>query len=355
MSAVNRKLIDQNMTVKRKRSTPLDNERKIQEAFRKKFRLLQKKQGDIEFIPPMKNHLNHFLFHSVPLARFDTKNALSVTGTLKHPVMYFIPAEMNKALQNIYKEFKLPENLEGDMTFCCLNMYFGACDVPHTNDFYSKIDKADKEFGEVLDFLLDLKSGKKMIRGFTFDYSEPSGLPGNQKLGPIKSKKFKTSYVAKFMEKVLSTFEQVPNFDMYKDMAARRTVKSSEGRFRGHKNEEKNLQSYYSWAIFDYLRKHLYSSALEDYGDEKKFQKSIMALKKKYSRRKLYWFIGELMILSGLMTVKVEKDREEIIDNLKKKLEGVVRANKMNVELIERQNSTSRDGTFQAIPFHELF
>ena len=339
----------------RKRANSIEIQKKMDADNARKFSFVIKKKGDIEFHTPPENHLNRMLFYNNPLFRLDEKGKLSPTGLLGHIKTYYIPKSTHDKLTKLLKDYKIPNNLNADLTMAFLNMFFSSCEATFTDNFHKVLEINNNEFFKALEFLEELAQDKKLLRGVSFEYKEVTKKDDKKTFGRLKSIKYKGHIAAQFIEKVLQNYKQIPNYSTYQSSYDHHKKYGKSDRLMGHKNAEKHYQSFFASAIFDYLRKHLFSSAFEHFGDDEKFQDSIKKLKQQYSRRKMFNLIGDLMILSGLLTLKNGYDSEDIIENIEKKLTPQLRNEKKNLQGMAQRNRSSSDGRIEAMPFHNLF
>ena len=118
-------------------------------------------------------------------------------------------------------------------------------------------------------------------------------------------------------------------------------------------------QTYFANVLLDYIREFLCTSHYQFLPDEKKFVAEAKRLKTIYSRRRMFLFIGKLMILSGLLTMKKKSAEEEmddkIIQVIQKKLSPKLRAEKRKLKAIREHNQNPTDGSVIITPAEYLF
>lgn len=174
-------------------------------------------------------------------------------------------------------------------------------------------------------------------------------------LGPIKSKKLKGHVAVQFIEEVLQNYKEAKRYSNAQRTHEHRQKYGKPDMFFGHKNSAKHSQSFYSGVIFDYLRQHLFSGLFDLLSDQEKYKVEQTRLHKKFSRRKMFLFIGKLMILSGLLEVKEDTFDDDIIETIEKKLRPKLRSDKRKKQEIEDHNKNPTDCTIRVQLFHELF
>jgi hypothetical protein len=125
--------------------------------------------------------------------------------------------------------------------------------------------------------------------------------------------------------------------------------------FMGYKNHEKHHQSFYSSSLFNYLRNGLFSDLFDLLSDQKRYTEELKRLKKLYSRRKMFLFIGKLMELSSFLLMKPGAIDDDIIENIEKKLTSKLRSEKRKQQQIKEHNEKPVDGMIEVQMFDELF
>lgn len=323
----------------------------------KKYSYLIEKLNSIEFSLPEKNNLTYFLFRNIPLVKVDEKGKFSVNGKLGSPTIFYIPIKEYKKLLNLFEEFNMPANLHVPLTVAFLNMVFAACDSTYTTKFYEDHNLLMKEIVTIFELLEQFSTDKLLIENITLDIKEqlPTHTPVNPAYGNSKTIKLKGHVATQLVEKILANYKNIEGYKVYLAMYESEKNEDKLVPFTGHRNAEKQFQSYYSWAIIEYLDKTLFSSAFSFFQDPPIFQKEIAILKKKYSKRRLLLFIGNLMINSNLLKLKEGFSEEEIIDNMKKKLTPHFKAKRQRLAEIKQNNEASKTGMIEVIPADLLF
>ncbi|MBK6482327.1 MAG: hypothetical protein IPG01_04140 [Chitinophagaceae bacterium] len=332
-------------------------QKNIDDDFKRKWAYIIPHDGTVEFAPPLEHPLNRMLAHNKPMVKVDAEGKFSQTGELGHLNFYHIPETKYKAVVALLNEFNMPEQMHPDLIWAFLNMAFASCEATFSTNFYEELHWK-KEMFQALDMLEEFVQNKLLLRGVVFEYHErlegtnERGVPN---FGNLKSRKFKGHIAAQFIQRVLQNYEATKDYEIVKMSYDHRQQYGESDMFMGHKNAEKHSQSYYSSVIFDYLRQYLFNSAFDLLGDHAKYVGEVKRLKKLYSRRKMFLFIGKLMILSGLLKVRPTSLNEDIIENIEKKLLSKLRANKRHLQSIHDKNLKSKDGWVEITPFHEFF
>lgn len=339
------------------RPNKIDVTKEIRNGVIKKYSYLIQKQNSIEFNLPEKNSLTHFLFHNLPLVKVDEEGRFSVDGKLGSPTIFYIPIKEYDKLLELFHEFKIPENLYSALTGAFLNMGFAACESSYTTKFYKDYRLLMREIVTLFELLEQFSAEKLLIENITLDIKEqlPNHTSINPAYGNHKTVKLKGHVATQLIEKILANYKNIEGYNIYLAMYESERNQERLSPFMGHRNAEKQSQSYYSWAITEYLNKTLFNSALSFYEDPSKFQTEIAILKKRYSKRRLLLFIGTLMINSNLLKLKDDFSEEEIIDNIKKKLTQYFKSKKERLAEIKQKNRTHKNGMLEVIPFDLLF
>lgn len=333
-------------------------QKKIDDDFKRKWAYIIPREGAVEFVPPAEHHLNRMLGHSKPSVKVDAEGKFSQQGEFGDLKFYYMPASKHKEASALLKEFKMPENTHQDLMWAFLNMVFASCEATFSTNFFEELRWKQAEMRDALDMLEEFAQSKLLLRGIILEYRErlegkdARGVPN---FGVMKSRKFKGHIAAQFIEKVLQNYKAIKEYEIAKSSYDHHKQYGESDMFFGHKNAEKQSQSYYCSVIFDYLRQHLFSSAFQFYGDKPKYEVEIKRLKKIYSRRKMFLFIGKLMMAAGLLKMKATAIDDDIIENIEKKLTPKLQANKKHLQGIHEKNKNSKDGWVEIAPFHEFF
>lgn len=122
-----------------------------------------------------------------------------------------------------------------------------------------------------------------------------------------------------FLEDLFTLFNQVPIYEILSQFAASQKERRNNTPYMGHKNSQKQAQSYYANALINHFKKTLFLPDLQLMDEPEKFKEYIES-KGLYSERKLYIFIGRLMLLSGLLKDHEDSSVDVIADLIKKKI-----------------------------------
>lgn len=332
--------------------------KKIDADFKRKYTYIIPRENAIAFIPPIQNPLNRMFSHDAPLVKVDAEGRFSVEGNLGKLKVYYVPKEQHQQVIQLLHAAGIPESLHPDLTWAFLNMAFASCMATYSTNFQSEFDKNQTELFLSMGLLEAFANETKLLRGITFEYRDR--LDGNDKAGrpnygPLKSKKLKGHVAVQMVEKVLQHYQSIKDFHIFQSLYENHKTYGKADMFMGHKNAEKQSQSFYASSIFNYLRQHLFNGALAFFDDPKKYQAEINRLKALYPRKKLYLLIGQLMKLSGLLTIKERHEEEDIIETIEKKLTPLSKANKKHLQAIQENNRDPQNGMIEVTPFHELF
>jgi hypothetical protein len=342
----------------RKKLNQKEIEKKINDDTIRKFSFIIPRNGTVEFRPPEENHLNRMLGHNKPYVKVNQDGKFSQDGEGGHLMFYYIPESEYKKVNALLTAFLIPEPIHHDLTWVYLNMVFASCEVTYSAHFHEQYERNQKELFEAIELLEAFASDKILLRGITFEYKDKLNDGGKNKLteyGPLKGKKMKCHVAVQFIEKVLQNYKSSKDFETAQSIHDLRKKYGKPDMFFGHKNFEKQSQSYYSSVIFDYLRQHLFSGLFDLLHNPHEYNKEVARLKKLYSRRKMFLFIGKLMILSGLLLLKEDSLEDDIIENIEKKLTPKLRSNKKTQHDIDEHNRNPDDGMLRVQLFHELF
>ena len=236
-------------------------------------------------------------------------------------------------------------------------MGFAACESTSTTKFYEDYNLLMKEIVTLFELLEQFSADKLLIENITLDIKEqlPNHTSINPAYGNPKTIKLKGHVATQLIEKILANYKNIEGYKIYLAMYKSEKNENKLSPFMGHRNAEKESQSYYSRAIIEYLNKTLFNSAFSFYEDSIRFQKEISILRKRYSKRRLLLFIGTLMISSNLLKLKEGFTDVEIIDNVKKKLTPHFNAKKERLAEIRQKNKILKDGMIEVIPVDLLF
>lgn len=341
----------------KKRQTSLDIKRQIKAGTIKKFSYLLKKTGTIEFALPQQNSLNHFLFHNIPLVKVDEEGKFSKNGKLGSPQVYYIPKTEYAELIELFKEYHIPDNLHNSLVVAYLNMSFAAADATYTTQFHGEYKQKMKEASALLELLEDFSQDKISLKNIEFEIQKQTEKNGitQSTYGSSKTIKMSGHIAMQMIEKILGNYKNAKEYSIFSTIQEISKPENETDSFMGHKNAEKQSQSYYCWAITDYLNKNLFNSAFLLYENQPAFQKELKRLRLLYSKNKLMLFIGKMMIATGLLKLKGEYEKEDIIDNIKKKLTPYFRQKRQTLAEIKKHNTNPADGMIQVIPVDLLF
>jgi hypothetical protein len=332
-------------------------DKKLAEDGARRNSFLIKREGMIEFKNPEENNLNRFLMHDRPFLSIDNGRA-SIDGPLGIPLFYYFdPTEYERVIA-LFKRFEIPEPLFEDLLAAFLSLVFAETTAAFKANFHHEMAWKQKEASQVIELLAEFAADRKLLREVSLGYREilePAERNKRPVLGKLITKKIKGHIAIQFIEKVLQAYKSIEAYEIQKkweDMVKEYGVSDPN---MGYKNPEKLAQSYYASVIFDYLTNNLYNTAFDLLGKPDEYEKEVIRLKKLYSHRKVFQFIGELMILSGLLNVKEGTDKEDIIEVIEKKLVKKLRGIKKRIKEIEENNKKSVDGKVEAVPFHWFF
>ena len=341
----------------RKKLNQIEINKKIDDDFRRKYSYIKPNDQSIHFTPPMENHLNRMLGHSKPLAKVDTNGKFSANGELGQLQHYYIPKQEHAKVLQLLMEFKMPKKMHHDLIWAYLNMFFSSCEATFNNNFHFEYERDQKELFQVLELLKSLAGKQAALRSISIEYSDrlPDTIKNPQNFGPSKSKKIKGTAAISLMEKVFQSYENAKDYSVFKSIYDARKEYGKADLFFGYKNHEKYSQSFYSSALFNYLRNGLFGGAFDLLNDPPKYVTEIKRLKKLYSRRKIFLFIGKLMELSGLLSMKPRALDDDVIENIEKKLTPKLRTEKRKQQQIREHNENPTDGLIEVQMFDELF
>lgn len=257
----------------------------------------------------------------------------------------------------MYTEFSMPVEIRDDLTTAFLSMVFASCGITHRSNFYEEYTWKMKEVEKTFDLLEQFGQDDLILHAVTIEYKEKLNNHTQTKpsYGRPKFTKIKGHIAVQFIEKVLQNFKQIRGIDTYERMHQSQKTYGPVDPFMGHKNAEKQSQSYYASVILEYLRPKLFNPLFELLSNPLSYKKEETKLRRKYSRRKLSLFIGKLMILSGLLKLNDDTFDEVIIDNLEKKLYPKFKSEKKRLSEIEENNKIAKDGRIEIIQFDKLF
>jgi hypothetical protein len=279
---------------------------------------LVQQPDSFEFFLPQETNLNRPLFHNSPTGNVDENGKISKDGKFGIVRYYYIPKIKHTSLVKLFQQFKIPENLYDDLIGAYLNMFFAKWTSSYSTEFEHNFHNEQNNLSDALIFLSELAQGKINITKISMEYlnvtldsADPIKLNNSDK----KKKGFQGTMPVSIFEEALKLYESVHNYNMFKLFSESSKDRSKLETFMGHKNAEKQSQSYYSFAIFEYLTKTLFSGAADLYFNCK--LNEYKALVRKHSKRQRYLFIGKLIVLSEL---DEEKDDELLIDSVLKRV-----------------------------------
>lgn len=341
----------------RKKPNQVEINKKIDSDFRRKYSYFVPDDNSEHFTAPEENHLNRMLGHSKPFTKVDADGLISADGEYGQVRHFYIPKQEYEKVLRLLKDFKIPEKMHQDLIWAYLNMFISACEATFHNNFHAEHEKDQKELFETLDFLKALTDKKTGLRSISLEYSDrlPSTANGNRNLGPPKNKRIKGTAAISLIEKVLQSCQNAKDYSVFESIYDTRKKYGKADMFMGYKNHEKHHQSFYSSSLFNYLRNGLFSDLFDLLSDEKKYVVELKRLKKLYSRRKMFLFIGKLMGLSGLLLMKPGAIDDDIIENIEKKLTPKLRSEKRKQQEIKEHNKNPTDGMIGIQMFDELF
>lgn len=342
----------------RKRLNQREIEKKINDDTIRKFSFIIPRKGTVEFTVPEESYLNKGLALNQPFVKIDQNGKFSQDGESGHLKFYYIPEREYKKVTALFTKFLLPEPMHKDLIWVYLNMVFASCEATFSTHFHEQSERNQKELFDVLELLEAFASDKILLRGIIFEFKDKLSDGSKTKppeYGPLKSKKIKGHVAAQFIEKVLQNYKASKGYETAQSMYDHRKQYGKPDMFFGHKNDEKQSQSYYSWRLFDYLNQYLFSGLFDLLPTPDEYEKEEARLKKLYSRRKRFLFIGKLMVLSGLLVMKPDSLEDDIIENIEKKLTPKLRSNKKKQQDIEEHNRNPDDGMLRVQLFHEQF
>ncbi len=345
--------------VKNPRVKPNKNqiEQRITQDFKRKFIYILPGKNKKEIVINARPMEFRGLFHDSPLMTVSPEGKFAVDGTLGDLKYYYIPNGEYESLLKLFNDFEIPETSHFILTVLFLSMVFASCKAAHENNFNKEMEQKDKELCKALDFLEEFEKGILILDKITLETKEiliPASRGVHAKLAPKKITKFHYNLANQLIRYALMNYKQAENFNIYKDMSEG-YKKYGRDMFMGHKNSEKQSQSYYSKVIFDYLRQNLYRSAFQFWGQFHEYNAEVKRLKAIYPRKHLFLFIGKLMVLSKLLPVKESKLDEDIIESIEKKLRPYIKQEEEKIKRIEERNKNSTDGSYEAIPFQICF
>ncbi len=345
-------------TPRKKKLNKIEIEKKIDSDFRKRYTHIAPRENAIEFKLPEKSSLNRMLQHSLPTTNVTQEGRFSPDGTFGELQYYYFPKAKYNAINTLFKKFAIPDDMHDDFRAAYLSMFFAHCTAFYTTNHNEEFERNQKELFASLDFLESSFEEKILIRGISFEFQarlEGRDAKGHLNLGKVQSRKFKDYVAVQFLERVLQNYKEAKGYDSMQSMYDHRKKYGKSDMFFGHKNAEKHSQNYFSTVLFSYMKNRLFNSAFELYNDPVAFNAEVKRLKKMYSRRRMFLFIGELMIESELLELDKTTDDESIIENIEKKLTPHLRASKKKVQDIEERNAKSTDGSYEVTMFGDLF
>lgn len=341
----------------KKRETTLDVKRQIKQGALKKYSYLIKRVGAVEFTLPQENSLNRFLFHNKPMVKVDQEGKFSQTGKLGSPKVFYIAKATYTGLIKLFEEYFIPDNLHSSLITAFLNMNFAAADATYITKFHGEYNQKMTEASTLLSLLEEFSQDKLLLKSVEFQIERQTEKhsPTKPSYGTPQTVKINGHVATQMIEKVLGNYKNVAEYSIFSTIQELNKPENKTEPFMGHKNAEKQSQSYYCWAIMHYLNKNLFNSAFSHYENQPLFQKELKRLRRLYSKNQLMLFIGRLMISAGLLKLKEDYENKDIIDNIKKKLNPHFRAKKKELENIKKNNASPIDGMVQVIPVDLLF
>jgi len=343
---------------RKKKLNQAETEKKIQTDLLKRYTHIIPREDAIEFVLPEQNPLNRSLFHELPLVNVTPEGKFSPEGTYGELLYFYFPKSKYNSLTALLEKYQIPEEMHNDLRVAYLSMFSSHCTAASSTNTYEELERNQKELFAAIDFLESCAEKRILIRGVSLEFKdrlEGKNEKGQPNFGTLKSRKFKGHLAAQLIEGALQNYKACKTYEVAQRLYDSHKEYGKPDMFFGHKNLEKASQSYFAKVTFKYLKNRLFNSAFHLWGKPVEYEAEIVKLRKLYSRRKMFLFIGEMMILSELLEMKKDDDDEAIIELIEKKLTPLIRATKKKVEGIEERNEKSTDGSYEITMFGDLF
>lgn len=337
--------------------------KKIQNDSSRKWDYIIPKEGSIKFERPPENNLSVRMSLIWPIATVDSNGKFSQEGRMDSLTTYHIPELKYNEVLFLLRDFGIPEHLYDDLIWFYLNMVFAACEASSETKFNEETRKEHKEWFEAFGMLEDLASGKLSLEAFSLEFRELTEEADDDiqsGLDKIKSKRFNSKKVIDHLIKIIHNYQIVESYEMEKFTyeAILETAKGGNSS-KGFKNTTKAWQSYLSVVLFKYLTHQISNAEVKSIDPH--FQHSGRDNNEwsSWSKRKIYLFIGKLMIRSGLIELKdTSLDdntiTENIIDTIEKKIVPEIKSK----EALDRYKNPLLNFGIKGItvpPFYEHF
>lgn len=318
------------MSAKRVKVNQRQVEQRAKKDRLKRLPYIVPSKNTVEFVAPAETHFNRMMGHNVPLQKVTLEGVLSTDGRLGSVRYYYIPKGVHQNLTSLIQQFHLPATIHNDLIWVFLNMFFAATEAVYSTNFYKNFDKQCQQQVEILEFFEQLADGSNEIVDTKISYRKKGAPPKTTKVLNLESEivlpvllagipAFQATEFYKAMKPFLDVYRQEPKHDL----------------FFGHKNAEKHWQSYYAGVIYEYLQNTVFAGLSSV--PKEQLEQETKRLKKLFSQRKRFLFIGKLMELAGLLSSMEAKDDAGIIEVIKKKLASRLKSESESHKEFERR------------------
>jgi hypothetical protein len=314
---------------KSKKKTKIEINREIEKNNIERARYLAPLKSSVEFIAPVESQLTRGLFMDVPF--YESKEL----GLHQPKKFYLDPAEIEK-LEKLFLEFDIPETMWHDLKFSWLNMVFAAKIALRKDQIERDQNAAMEDFIRAFELVKEISTEDKLVREFSITWKQKKE-DGNW--GAENTTTFKTHIASNLLMDLLSSYKHSKQFSTFSSMYGQfKDANPITLTLKGNrKNSKSDRVNFYSIELYKYLRSCLFEPPYGLVLDEDGWKEYMAYYKnqgKKYPDRRLYLFIGRLMVLAEL-TDDVEGEISEIGDGtirerIRKKIEPYLAAQKAN-------------------------
>lgn len=302
--------------------------------------LLVQREDSIEFIVPVLHHSNIRFYPGLPVLRISSEGKFD--NNSEHygiPTFFYIPKVIFDQIQNLFAEFKIYKSLHETLILAFISMFLTRCWAPYRDSVSKKYAAGSRELSSLINLFEDIRNGKTEITKFNLEYrnfEEGLNANRNRNIGPTYFKKITNAQSILFLEEIIKNYKQNLENDHILENGELALKSSNKSLFSSSKNHLKYSQNYYAHSLYYYLNDYIYSETNQYDTASEEFSLLMKELSRFYKTNRKLLFIGKLMILSGLITVKNYQNDTNIIDHLKKQLKNTLKQEKLRNESFKK-------------------
>lgn len=288
----------------------------IQENRKKRNDLLTKTENTVEFIVPAETETNKEFQYGIPIIVTEHEDGRKETqGLFGRPVHLYFPKEKIEELHSIFNDFGITEKFHADLTLAYASMHYQNLQYPEMMNHFNTVDATCEMNLEVIKALENIAKGLANINSIKIEYCENNS---DNEISNIKIAK--SSPIVKMFFDAMKCLVEKEEFIEHKLENINELSIGPALIYGTHKNVKKELQYKYAKALLNYCNYYISTKELtitnysNDYDKYKgKFNNNVT---------NIYYFIGKLMIHSGLLTL-IKNDKDIVVDVMRKKLKNL--------------------------------